>query len=152
MTQITRRDVLKIAAAGAAAALPAVPRATQAQTTQKRELVVAQGGDIASLDPYSFGDTFTLAVLNHVYEGLVRYDDQLKIEPALAETLAAQARTAADEQEAVGLAAVLLVPAALRLLLSRFLRRSVPSLRVLSHAEVPDSKGIRVSAVFGARS
>jgi peptide/nickel transport system substrate-binding protein len=40
--------------------------------------------EIASLDPYSFGDTFTLAVLNHVYEGLVRYDDQLHIEPALA--------------------------------------------------------------------
>jgi flagellar biosynthesis protein FlhA len=73
------------------------------------------------------------------------------IEPALAETLAAQARASADEQEAVGLPAVLLVPAPLRLLLSRFLRRSVPSLRVLSHAEVPDSKGIRVSAVLGAR-
>jgi peptide/nickel transport system substrate-binding protein len=40
--------------------------------------------DIASLDPYSFGETFTLAVLNHVYEGLVRYDTNLKIEPALA--------------------------------------------------------------------
>ncbi len=73
------------------------------------------------------------------------------IEPALAETLAAQAGGAAEEQEAVGLPAVLLVPAALRLLLSRFLRRSVPTLRVLSHSEVPDSKGIRVSAVLGAR-
>ncbi len=40
--------------------------------------------DIVSLDPYSYGDTFTLAMLNHVYEGLVRYNDQLKIEPALA--------------------------------------------------------------------
>lgn len=40
--------------------------------------------DIGSLDPYSFGDTFTLSVLNHVYEGLVRYDQELKIEPALA--------------------------------------------------------------------
>lgn len=40
--------------------------------------------DIGSLDPYSFGDTFTLSVLNHVYEGLVRYDANLKIEPALA--------------------------------------------------------------------
>ena len=40
--------------------------------------------DIVSLDPYSYGDTFTLAVLNHVYEGLVRYNEQLKIEPALA--------------------------------------------------------------------
>jgi flagellar biosynthesis protein FlhA len=77
--------------------------------------------------------------------------DAAAIEPALAETLAAQAKTTAEEQEAVGLPAVLLVPAALRLLLSRFLRRSVPTLRVLSHSEVPDSKGIRVSAVLGAR-
>jgi peptide/nickel transport system substrate-binding protein len=42
--------------------------------------------DIASLDPYSYGDTFTLSVLNHVYEGLVRYNADLKIEPALAES------------------------------------------------------------------
>jgi flagellar biosynthesis protein FlhA len=77
--------------------------------------------------------------------------DAAAIEPSLAETLAAQAKASADEQEAVGLPAVLLVPAPVRLLLSRFLRRSVPSLRVLSHAEVPDSKGIRVSAVLGAR-
>ena len=73
------------------------------------------------------------------------------IEPALAETLSAKAKTCADEQEAVGLPAVLLVPAPLRLLLSRFLRRAAPSLRVLSHVEVPDSKGIRVTAVLGAR-
>ena len=40
--------------------------------------------DIGSLDPYSYGDSFTINVLNHVYEGLVRYDKDLKIEPALA--------------------------------------------------------------------
>jgi len=40
--------------------------------------------DIGSLDPYSYGDSFTINVLNHVYEGLVRYDRDLKIEPALA--------------------------------------------------------------------
>ena len=40
--------------------------------------------DIGSLDPYSYGDSFTLGVLNHVYEGLVRYNRELKIEPALA--------------------------------------------------------------------
>ncbi len=44
----------------------------------------AASRDIGSLDPDSFGDTFTLAFLNHVYEGLVRYDENLKIEPALA--------------------------------------------------------------------
>ena len=40
--------------------------------------------DIGSLDPYSYGDSFTINVLNHVYEGLVRYNQELKIEPALA--------------------------------------------------------------------
>ncbi len=42
--------------------------------------------DIYSLDPYSYGDSYTLSFLNHVYEGLVRYDAELKIEPALAES------------------------------------------------------------------
>lgn len=40
--------------------------------------------DIYSLDPYSYGDSYTIAFLNHVYEGLVRYDAKLQIEPALA--------------------------------------------------------------------
>lgn len=40
--------------------------------------------DIYSLDPYSYGDSYTLSFLNHVYEGLVRFDAELKIEPALA--------------------------------------------------------------------
>lgn len=54
-------------------------------TTGAATLRWAAARDIGSLDPDSFGDTFTLAFLNHVYEGLVRYDDHLKIEPALAE-------------------------------------------------------------------
>ncbi|TGD61048.1 ABC transporter substrate-binding protein, partial [Tabrizicola sp. WMC-M-20] len=40
--------------------------------------------DINSLDPYSYGSTFTISFLNHVYEGLVRYNEHLEIEPALA--------------------------------------------------------------------
>ncbi|RWR31010.1 ABC transporter substrate-binding protein [Sinirhodobacter populi] len=50
------------------------------------EVVLKWGAsrDIGSLDPYSYGDSFTLGVLNHVYEGLVRYDRNLKLEPALA--------------------------------------------------------------------
>lgn len=42
--------------------------------------------DLSSLDPYAFGETFTLNILNMAYEGLVRYDRNLKIEPALAES------------------------------------------------------------------
>ncbi len=40
--------------------------------------------DLTSLDPHAVGDSFTIAALNHVYEGLVRYDERLRIEPALA--------------------------------------------------------------------
>ncbi|AXC49906.1 ABC transporter substrate-binding protein [Paracoccus suum] len=42
--------------------------------------------DIYSLDPYSYGESYTIAFLNHVYEGLVRYNEKLEIEPALAES------------------------------------------------------------------
>src|SRR6266540_1650069 len=52
--KITRRGLLKGAAAvSVASSLPhAMPGSAQAQTTQKRELVVAQGGDISKFDPH----------------------------------------------------------------------------------------------------
>ncbi|MDP2878624.1 MAG: flagellar biosynthesis protein FlhA [Sulfuricella sp.] len=73
------------------------------------------------------------------------------LEPGLAENLLAQAQTVAQNQEQIGLPAVLLVQAPLRGLMSRFLRRAVPQLKVISHAEVPDSKTIRVTAVLGGK-
>ena len=69
-----------IAATAALAVSAAMPGA------QAKTLKWGGAREIASLDPYSFGETFTLAVLNHVYEGLVRYNGDLKIEPALAES------------------------------------------------------------------
>lgn len=72
------------------------------------------------------------------------------IEPGLADTIAQQAGQAAAQQEAMGLTPVLLVPAPLRALLSRFLRRALPSLKVLSHSEIPESKTIRVTSLVGA--
>lgn len=74
------------------------------------------------------------------------------IEPGLADTIAAQAEAAARRQEQMGLAPVLLVPGPLRALLSRFLRRTLPQLKVLSHAELPDSKTIRVTNLVGAQA
>jgi flagellar biosynthesis protein FlhA len=74
------------------------------------------------------------------------------IEPGLADTLAIQTEQAVRQQEQMGLTPVLLVPGPLRPLLSRFLRRSLPQLRVLSHAELPDSKTIRVTSLVGAQA
>ena len=41
-------------------------------------------GDAQSLDPYSLNETFTLGLLGNVYEGLIRRDENLQIQPALA--------------------------------------------------------------------
>jgi flagellar biosynthesis protein FlhA len=46
---------------------------------------------------------------------------------------------------------VLLVPGALRWLLSRFLRRAVPQLKVIANAEVPDSRTLKVTSIIGAK-
>jgi flagellar biosynthesis protein FlhA len=78
--------------------------------------------------------------------------DGAGIEPGLADTIAAQAEQAARQQEQMGLTPVLLVPGPLRGLLARFLRRALPQLKVLSHAELPDSKTIRVTSLVGGQA
>jgi flagellar biosynthesis protein FlhA len=74
------------------------------------------------------------------------------IEPDLAESLMRSAQSAARHQEQLGLPQVLLVPAPLRVLLSRFLRRAISQLKVLAHAEVPDSRAIKVISVVGSKA
>jgi len=74
------------------------------------------------------------------------------IEPGLADALLRETATAAQRQEDVGLPAVLLVPGNLRWLLSRFLRRAWPTLKVIANSEVPDSRTIKVTTIIGAKS
>ncbi|MFC5547933.1 flagellar biosynthesis protein FlhA [Massilia aerilata] len=76
--------------------------------------------------------------------------DGTGIEPGLADTIVQQAANAAQQQEAMGFTPVLLVPGPLRTLLSRFLRRALPQLKVLSHSEIPETKTIRVTSLVGA--
>lgn len=73
------------------------------------------------------------------------------IEPGLAEVLIKQASIAMARQEEKGLPPVLVVQHSLRVLLSRFLRRSLPRLKVLSQAEIPDSRIIKITATIGGR-
>ncbi len=74
-------------------------------------------------------------------------NDGAVIEPGLADTLIRETARLAQRQEDLGLPAVLLVPNTLRWLLARFLRRAIPSLRVIAHSEVPESRTIKVSAI-----
>ena len=74
------------------------------------------------------------------------------LEPNLAENLLKQAAKLVQDQESMGQTSVLMVPAPLRSLLARFLRRAAPQLKVLSHAEIPDNRTIKVVAVLGGRA
>jgi len=76
--------------------------------------------------------------------------DAGSIEPGLADTLLRETAAASQRQEDLGLPPVLLVPGSLRWLLSRFLRRAVPQLKVLANGEVPDSRTIKVMSIIGA--
>ncbi|MEY8799085.1 ABC transporter substrate-binding protein [Leisingera sp. XS_AS12] len=71
---------LKVALLGGMAA------ATLASTASAETVRWGAPRDIVSLDPYSYGDSYTINFLNHIYEGLVRFDRDLQIEPALAES------------------------------------------------------------------
>jgi len=75
--------------------------------------------------------------------------DSAGMEPGLADTLLERTQASTQRQEALGHPPALLSPAALRPLLARFLRRTVPQLKVLSHAEVPEGKQIKVTSLVG---
>jgi len=77
-------------------------------------------------------------------------EDASGIEPGLADTLMREIANASQRQEDLGLPPVLLVPGNVRWLLSRFLRRVVPQLKVIANAEVPDSRTIKVTTIIGA--
>lgn len=76
-------------------------------------------------------------------------DDSVVIEPGIAEKLQQSLIQAAQRQELAGNPAVLLVSAALRPLLSRFVRYTVSGVKVLSFQEIPDNKQITIVATIG---
>ena len=104
------------------------------------------------------GNELTVMTLDNRLERLLMQalqtsgPDGAGIEPGLADTLSMQTEAAAQHQQQMGLTPVLLVPGPLRALLSRFLRRTLPQLKVLSHAELPESKTIRVTSLVGGQS
>ncbi len=86
MIQLTRRELLKgMAGLGAAGALPHVlSESAGAQTKPKRELVVAQGGDVSKFDPHLSTSVNDIVVSFNIYDTLIsRHRDQ-KLYPSIA--------------------------------------------------------------------
>jgi len=83
---VTRRELLKGAATlGVAGAMPQLaPGAAQAQTTQKKELIVAQGGDIARFDPHFSTSSNDIRWSFNLFDNLTSRHPDGKLYPGLA--------------------------------------------------------------------
>ncbi len=71
------------------------------------------------------------------------------LEPGVAEYLLAAGAEAARKQEDEGNPSCLLVPDRIRVPLARLLKKAAPRLRVLGHAEIPDTHSIRIGRLIG---
>src|SRR5262245_17241880 len=93
--EFTRRDLLKGAAAlGTAGAVPgALARPAHAQTTQKKELVVGQGGDVAFFDPHMSTSSNDIRVSFNIYDNLPSRHPDGKLYPGLATEWKLQGQT-----------------------------------------------------------
>ncbi len=76
-------------------------------------------------------------------------DDGAGIEPGLAERLQKSLADGAQQQELDGHIPVLLTSGILRTVLAKFVKYTIPSLRVISYQEIPDDKQIKIVSVVG---
>jgi peptide/nickel transport system substrate-binding protein len=92
---ITRRELLKGAAAlGAAGAVSQVaPNLAHAQTTQKRELLVAQGGDISKFDPHFSTSSNDIRWSFNVFDNLTARRPDGSLYSGLAEEVKLESQT-----------------------------------------------------------
>ena len=90
------------------------------------------------------------ADLEQMLQDMVRGGNgAIGLEPGIAERIQRELAEFSNRQEMAGQAAVVLVSPSIRAWLSRFTRRSVPNLHVLSYNEVPDSKEVRLLSTIG---
>ena len=71
------------------------------------------------------------------------------LEPGVADFVVRGAADAAQAQEDAGSPACLLVPDRIRTPLARLLRKAAPRLRVLGHAEIPETQSISIGRIIG---
>ncbi len=98
---------------------------------------------------------FTLSPkLEHLLQKTIHEgpENNIALEPSLAERMQESVRELAQQQEAVGLPPVLLVTNGLRAMLSRLFRASIKNLYVLSFDEIPENKRINVVASIGEQT
>lgn len=152
--QVAIRDMRSIAEALAGhpqksqdpAALTAVARVALSRQIVQNLVGNEQNLPVITLDPGL--EQLLLTSVQQAQKAGV--DDSAYIEPSLADRLQQSLASAAQKQEMMGKPLILLVAAPIRFMMSRFVRHSVPDMRVLAYTEVPDNKLISVDATVGA--
>ncbi|REL30249.1 flagellar biosynthesis protein FlhA [Thalassotalea euphylliae] len=76
-------------------------------------------------------------------------DDGAGIEPGLAERLQKSLTDGAQQQELSGETPILLTSGILRTVLAKFVKYTIPGLRVISYQEVPDDRQIKIVSAIG---
>ena len=79
-------------------------------------------------------------------------DDNLVLEPGMAERLQKSLAQAAQNQEVKGQPSILLVSAPIRPLLAKFVRYGEQLIHVLSYQEIPENKNVTIVATVGGQN
>ena len=64
----------------------ALSMAFGASAVQAKPFTWTASADALTMDPYSANHSFTNSFMNNIYEGLVRFNEKIEVEPALAES------------------------------------------------------------------
>ena len=116
--------------------------------TALKRLIVQNINDIESDIP--------VITLNHELEQILQNSVEManqgnvSIEPGLADRLHQSLSESAQQMEASGKPAILLVPGQLRQVLSKFIRHTIPAMHVLAYNEIPDNRNVLVVATIGS--
>ncbi|MDX1490442.1 MAG: flagellar biosynthesis protein FlhA [Pseudohongiellaceae bacterium] len=154
---VSIRDMRTIAEALAAASAKSqdpVALTAAARIALSRVIVQSIYGNVNEMPVITLDSSLEQILLKSVQQAAKQNpggsaEDNMVIEPAMAERIQQSLHKTANDLEAAGKPAVLLVAAPLRAVLSKFVRFTVSGLKVLSYQEVPDDKQITIVATIG---
>ena len=112
-----------------------------------RSIVQKIGGTSGALEAFALAPELEAMLTESLHSG----ESGLAIEPGLAQRIRDGVAEAVSRQETLGQTPLMIVSANLRALLARWLRPAHPTLNVLSFAEIPDNRPVRIETTIGGQ-
>lgn len=151
--QIPIRDLRTIAstlASSASKSQDAAQLTADVRVALKRTIIQGIYGSDTELPAIALAPSMEQLLLKSVQQAQQSgNNDDISLEPGMAERLQAALIDAAQKQELAGKPAVLLASAPLRAMLAKFTRFTSADIHVLSYEEIPDDKQITIESTVG---